>query len=176
MNSRSLLIVALAALSCAAAYTPASAQAPSSSDAQNFIKIVLGQNATKAYVRDVQMRKDMDSGWNCGGSYTCYYTTEREATLYWISAPSQCATVVQPGWIQSSYHYDHAQHSVAETPQITLMWDKIARVSSSGSSISLSWDGRIRTIYAATDEMAGRLSRAMQTLIDSCDPTAGTGF
>lgn len=168
--------MALAALSCAAAYTPASAQAPGSSDAQNFLKIVLGQNATKAYVLNVQMRKDMDSGWNCGGSYTCYYTSDREATLYWMSSPSQCATVVQPAWTQSSYHYDHAQHSVAETPQITLMWDKIAKVSSSGNSISLSWDGRIKTIYAATPEMAGRLTKAMQTLIDSCDPTAGTGF
>lgn len=146
--------------------------------AQKFIEIVLKQGATRATVRDVQIERSMDQGWNCNGMSVCAYTQSMDGSLSWMSAPSTCTTNVGASIGNTSWRGDHSMHYVKEHPQTQINWATIskAQLPEGGTSIELKGSGRLMYIHMATPELAGRMKKAFDTLITACDPTAGTGF
>jgi hypothetical protein len=169
------------ALMLAATMVPQSASAQASSeptpeDAQRFIQTVLSQGATRANFVGLKFDKIMDAGWNCGGMSVCTLTVDRSGIAYWESSPDVCSTTISVAVEVSSWRDDHALVALREAPRTTLSWKTISAAGVSGSQISLSGGTRISTFYFATEEVAGRVQKAFQLLIRTCDPTRGLGF
>lgn len=153
-----------------------SAQEPTPQDAQKFIQTVLNQGATKANFSNLQFDKVMDNGWNCGGLSVCSLKIDRQGIAYWGSSADVCSTTISVSVTESWWRDDHAQVVLRETPTTTLNWKTISETKVSGSTIYLSGGTRISAFYFATEEIAGRMKKAFDLLIRTCDPTRGMGF
>ena len=166
---------AFAALSFSGSVPAQSGQTPE--NAQRFLKTAIDQGSVEAQVDDLAVTRIMDSGWNCGPahSYSCDTTASRLGVVTWVTDDSRCTSEIKATF--NSYTDSHATVFVKENPfKARLDWAKIAGVSADGKWLKFAGAGRLASLYFATPDLAKRAEKAINFLIQSCDPLKETGF